>query len=195
MYRLIFLLLFVLQISCSAQETNSVVVKYMPLSMETPVNFLEEDFNTLSNVNNVVQVRFDTIINDSVYNVIVNKLKQIKEDNNTLTNQQHYDLRMQCKIISNNNEVDSFYVNSQRILVYNKNVYSDQSDIVDLIFGNLCRPVYSYIFLKENEYWNNSLNCCCDSIEFISVYGQGMYDKAKVFFGKQMKNCLLDQNK
>ena len=121
--------------------------------------------------------------------ILINKLKRLKKDS-IPKSEQYYDLRMRCKIISDSMDIDSFYIDNQRRLVYHGIVYKDKDSIVNEVISNLCKPIYTYYIMLEGKFWESSDECCNDSLEFISVFGQDAYKKVKEFSEDKLEKCL-----
>lgn len=140
-------------------------IKYLPFTTETQLALKESEISKL-NASRRIPLKHVEINSDSIIHVIMEKLKKLKK-----TKKSDYNLRMQCFIYEDSLLIDSFYLDSKARLVYSHSVYNKSEGIVDILFKNICRPLFSYYSLEESLYWCDEMQSCDDSIEFINMFG------------------------
>jgi len=162
--------IFILNIFFSLNHNeNYCIVKYIPFETHFNKRLSESDF-VLLRQKKYLQVKNDTIFDKFVNEKIFGIIQLIKLQNIIKINPKRDDaeIRMMCTL-NYNDEIINFFITKKMEIIFDDTQIINE-DLTNLIFSQLCRPYYSFIFPNEEKYWLSNTFDCKDSLEFYKCY-------------------------
>lgn len=163
-----FLLIICFLLGSSTCKQSSVIkIKVIPFTIHSKVNISEEDFDSLSSIKRVMQVRYDSIVNPNDVEDILSGLLLLKKQ--SAQPKKDYDLRMRLDI-QDGLEKKCIYITRNKEIIIGDYLYEDKGSFTKLVMSKMCRPCFADSLFAESKFWVSESKPCFDTSEYKSNF-------------------------